>query len=98
VQTTMVYPHVLKRGGRGVQRPPDRLHKPSPVRAAGYSTASAAHLKQGGPLPGLAEVGTNKRVALWIGCRQLHVRPPVAGFVQVSMNTSSAFDNRMKGH
>ena len=35
VLTTMVYTHVLNRGGRGIHSPLDRLRKPSPVRAAG---------------------------------------------------------------
>ena len=47
VQTTMVYTHVLKRGGRGVRSPLDRFRKAVSSESGGILPASAVGLKQG---------------------------------------------------
>ncbi len=42
VQTTMVYTHVLNRGGRGVDSPLDRLRKGISVESRGIMRAEAS--------------------------------------------------------
>jgi integrase len=41
VETTMIYTHVLNRGGRGVQSPADRLLSESPQRSASRKQPNA---------------------------------------------------------
>lgn len=47
VRTTMVYTHVLNRGGRGVESPADRLHSTKPVSAPRVGRISAAATTRG---------------------------------------------------
>lgn len=77
VQTTMVYTHVLNRGGRGVRSPLDRFRKASPVRAAGFSGLSGRP-KAGRGLLGVVEVTRKKWVAVWVAVGALVLGRPRA--------------------
>ena len=64
VRTTMVYTHVLNRGGRGVQSPLDRLGKAVSSEHGRIRWADrSAGLKLGGKLLDMEEVATMKAIA-----------------------------------
>ena len=86
VQTTMVHTHVLNRGGRGVQSPLDGFQQASP--AAAGPGRPVGRPKTGGHVLGYAGSGCKRggcRPRRW---RQLRLRLPRTGLIQVSLNKS----------
>jgi len=86
VQTTMVYTHVLDRGGRGVRCPLDGLKKA--VSSEVGLGRPAGRPKTGGQVLGYARTDCKHE-----GCRSgpppaSSFRPPGVGFIQVSLNRS----------
>jgi integron integrase len=73
VSTTMVYTHVLNRGGRGVRSPADRLLAPAvPTRAAGLPQSLRPLLLPAitGAPDGCPELGSNVRRNPWSVARR----------------------------
>jgi hypothetical protein len=87
VQTTMVYTHVLNRGGRGVRSPSMVCPKPSLARAVGLSRP-AGRLNSGREAMDHAGSSYKQSGSRPSWPRRFRLRPTRTDFIQVSLNKS----------
>jgi integrase len=85
VQTTMIYTHVLNRGGRGVRSPLDGLKKA--ISSEGR-IRPAGRPKTGGQVWDMAGLIADTMVVALARRRYTPLRPTKVGFIQVSLNRS----------
>jgi hypothetical protein len=88
IKTTMVYTHVMNRGGQGVHSSLDRLRKGLSVENRGIMRTEASAQHSGGKLRHAVEVATQQAVTTAPRQWRFHGRPTAKGFMQVSLRKS----------